>query len=672
MFWRVAFAVACCPCASALNPSLDINQYAHNAWTVREGFFNGLIKAIAQTPDGYLWLGTEFGLLRFDGVRSVPWSPPAVEKIPSSFVRSLLATHDGRLWIGTHEGLASWKDGKLTHYPELEGRDVVSLLEDREGTVWASGIAVTAGRLCGIQSGRSQCYGDDGSLGRGVGLLYEDSRGNLWTYNAGAAEVRRWKPGPSKLYAMPDSALALIEGDDGALLMGMRDGMRKLVDGKAEAYPLPGAGQKFTPNTLLRDRNGGLWIGTQDRGLMHLHHGRTDVFTQSDGLSGDSIAALFEDREGNIWVATRDGLDRFRDFAISTISVKQGLSNVRVSSVLPVRDGSVWFGTYDGLNRWEDGQITIYRKRGSGLPDNHVASLFQDNRGRIWVFTPRGVAYIENGRFIPVGSVPSGVVYSIAGDDAGSLWISHGNQGLFRLLGGSAVERIPWATLGRKDPALALLPDASLGGLWLGLREGGVAYFKDGQVRASYSVAEGLGQGDVNGLQLDRDGTLWAATEGGLSRVKNGRVGTLTSKNGLPCDAVHWVMEDDDHSFWLYMACGLVRIARPELDGWVANSKRVIQATVFDSSDGVRSHALTAGYSPQVSKAADGRLWFLPNDNVSVIDPRHLPINKLPPPVHVEEVKVDGKDWDASHGWRLPALTRDLEIHYTALSYVAP
>ena len=211
------------------------------------------------------------------------------------------------------------------------------------------------------------------------------------------------------------------------------------------------------------------------------------------------------------------------------------------------------------------------------------------------------------------------------------------------------------------------------GGLWLGFYLGGVAYFKDGQVRASYASADGLGEGRVDDLQLDRDGTLWAATEGGLSRVKNGRVATLTSRNGLPCDTVHWVMEDDDHSFWLYTACGLVRIARPELDAWVADPKRTIRITVFDSSDGVRSHADTvSGYSPRVAKSTDGKLWFLSGDGVSVIDPRHLPFNKLPPPVHIEQITADRKTYDASSNLRLPPLVRDLEIDYTALSLVAP
>jgi ligand-binding sensor domain-containing protein/signal transduction histidine kinase len=661
--------LTCCPCASALNPSLDINQYAHTPWTVRDGFFKGGITAIAQTPDGYLWLGTEFGLLRFDGVRPTAWEPPAGEHLPGSDIRSLLAARDGRLWIGAINGLASWKDGKLTHYPELAGQDVYALLEDREGTVWAGGFRLSVGRLCAVQSDSVQCHGEDGSLGRGVYSLFEDSGGRLWV--GAFTGMWRWKPGVPKLYPMPDpeNIQGLIEGDDGGLLIAMRGGITRLIGGKTEPYPLPGAGRQVNPTKLLRDRSGGLWIGTWDRGLLHVHQGRADWFARSDGLSSDFIIGLFEDREGDIWVATSDGLDRFRDFAVSTISVKQGLSSSSVWSVLAARDGSVWLGTLDGLNRWNAGQITIDRKGSGGLPGN-ADSLFQDEGGRIWVSTLSGVTHFDNGRFIPVSGVPGGQVHSIAGDSAGNLWIGDRDHGLFHLLRESVVERIPWASLGRAGAALSLFSDPSQGGLWLGFREGGVAYFKDGQVRASYTGADGLGEGRVESLQLDRDGTFWAATQGGLSRVKDGNVATLTSKNGLPCDTVHWAMEDDDHSFWLYTACGLVQIARIELNAWAANPKRTIQTRNFDSSDGVRSHPTTAGFSPRVAKSADGKLWFLPGDGVSVIDPRHLPFNNLPPPVHIEQVIADRKTHETFSNLHLPPLSRDLEIDYTALSLV--
>jgi ligand-binding sensor domain-containing protein len=312
--------LACCPCASALNPALDINQYAHTAWTVRDGFSKGYISSIAQTPDGYLWLGTEFGLFRFDGVRPVAWQPPAGQHLSNSYIRSLLAARDGRLWIGTNDGLASWKDGKLIHYPELAGRMVVALLEDRKGTVWAGGSAVTpTGRLCAIQSGSTRCYGEDSSFGYGVTSLFEDSGGKLW---AGATTgLWRWKLDSPQLYPMQDPAQALMKGDD-VLLISTPHGIRKFIDGKVEPYSIPGAGRQFKPSRMLRDRNGGLWIGMLDRGLLHVHQGRTDVFGRPDGLSGDTVESLFEDHEGNIWVATRDGFDRFRDFAVPTVSVK--------------------------------------------------------------------------------------------------------------------------------------------------------------------------------------------------------------------------------------------------------------------------------------------------------------------------------------------------------------
>jgi signal transduction histidine kinase/ligand-binding sensor domain-containing protein len=686
------------PGACALDPTLDVSQYAHTSWKIRDGFFKGRITAIAQTPDGYLWVGTEFGLLRFDGVRAVPWQTQAGEHLPGGRIRSLLAASDGSLWVGTDQGLASWKDGKLTQYPQFAAKIVLTLFEDHEGTVWAGTGASTfnAGRLCAMNSGHAQCYGEDGIFGRAVYNLYDDSKGNLWV--GGQSGLWHWKPGPPKLYSIPDSErgiFGLMEDDKGALLIFKSEGVRQLVNGKVEEYPLPGIGRGIKLGRVLRDRNGGLWIATFDHGLFHVHQGRTDVFSEADGLSGSFVEALFEDREGSIWVGNMNGLDRFRDLAAHTIGTKQGLSNVSVQSVLAARDGSVWMFTLDGLNRWKDGQVTIYRKRRGqspaselgareavreiidrGLPDTG-ASLYEDDRGRVWVFG-NGVARFENGRFIPVSGVPNGAASSTAGDSRGELWIAQ-LGGLLHLIRGSVVEQIPWSKLGHKEFGSALAADPSHGGVWVGFLDGGLAYLKDGQVRASYGVGDGLGGGYVSLLQLGSDGVLWAETEGGLSHLKNGRISTLSSRNGLPCDAVHWMMEDDAHSVWLYMSCGLVRIARNELDAWAADPGRRVQASVFDSTDGVRSRARPTGVRPHVAKTPDGKLWFLPTDGVSVIDPQHLPVNKLPPPVHIEQITADGKsywqNWSgdaASAKSKLPALVRDLTIDYTALSLVAP
>ncbi|HMD98431.1 MAG TPA: two-component regulator propeller domain-containing protein [Terriglobia bacterium] len=681
--------------AVALNPSLDISQYAHTVWTLRDGFFPGYIEAMAQTRDGYLWLGTESGLVRFDGVRFVPWKSPAGERLPGSFITGLLAARDGSLWIGTRGGLARWKDGKLTDYPELAGHRVDALVEDRAGTVWSSaGWEDPASQLCAIESSRVQCYGNDGSLGKGVSSLYDDRDGKLWV--AAETGLWRWRPGPPKLYPVRDShglIHSLIGDDNGTILIAMSRGVERLVDGKPESYPLPAVGRQLQPTSLLRDRNGGLWIGTLAQGLLHLHQGRMDRFTQANGLSSDTVSSIFEDHEGDIWVATLSGLDRFRDLAVTTISVKQGLSNDYVQSVLATRDGGVWLGTLNGLNRWKDGTVTIYRKHrtqavsrvastsvvreviDNDLPRGGVQSLFQDSRGRVWVFTKDGLAYFEDGRFTPVRAAGDGSTLSVAGDNLENLWISNVNRGLLHLLRGKVVEALPWTKFGGRY-ATSLVFDPLGGGLWLGFAQGGVSYFKDGQVRKSYASVDGLGDGWVIGLQLDRDGTLWASTEGGLSRVKNGRVATLNDKNGLPCNTIRATVEDDSHALWMYTACGLVRIARAELDGWAAavdkDPKRTVQITAFDNSDGAPSHLVHSGFTPLVAKSADGRLWFATFEGVRVIDPRQISFNPLPPPVHIEQVTADRITYEATSQLRLPSLVRDLQIDFTALSLVAP
>ena len=274
-----------------------------------------------------------------------------------------------------------------------------------------------------------------------------------------------------------------------------------------------------------------------DRGIIHVHHGRTDTFSRSDGLSGDVIFRLFEDREGSVWAATSGGLDRFREFPFTTISDKEGLSSNATQSVVAATDGSVWIGAQRGLTRWKNGQTTVFRKA-TGLPDDMLQSLYQDDGGRIWASTPRGLAYFQNGRFVPVAGVGSGEIHFIAGDKAGNLWLSE-DHSLWHLREGRLFEQIPWSALGRRENASVIAADREQVGLWLGFRDGGVSYFKNRQLRPSYTTANGLAEGEVAGLQLDREGALWAATEGGgVSRLKNGHIATLTSRNGLPCDKI--------------------------------------------------------------------------------------------------------------------------------------
>jgi len=670
-------------CAFALDPSLDVSQYAHTAWKVRDGFTQGAILAIAQTPDGYLWLGTEFGLYRFDGVRAIPWHSTSGTDLLSEHIYCLMVARDGTLWIGTQDGAASWKDGKLRRYPELDGQSISSFLEDREGTIWSSGKRdFYPPQICSIEKTGVHCYGDDGSLSRGgpVAEMYEDAKGTVWAVARDG--IWRWKPSPPKFYPLPigpDYPNGIAEDESGKLLVGMEGGIRRFNDGKTEAFRLPGKLNPFAVRTMLDDRDGGLWIAAYHAGLIHLHRGKVDVFGQSDGLSSDEVMAVYEDRENNLWVATVDGLDRFRNTAVATFSVKEGLSNGEVRSVLADKDGSVWIATPGGLDRWSDGQITTYNHGDGMLNALSPASLFRERSGRLWLSTTQEIGYLEGNLFVAVTSTRDGRLLDIAQDSAGDVWMADQRGGLLHLSSGKLVEQISWSNLGHKDFAISLAADPSRGGIWLGFFGGGLSYFANGKIRETYSSAKGLGAGSVTNLQVEKDGALWAATDSGLSRTKNGRFATLDRGNGLPCDPIHWMIRDDEGSFWLDTPCGLLRLARSEIDAWtvaVDNGRatnRVLHPEVFDNYDGVRVHEQAyRPYNPPITKSLDGRIWFVSFDGISVIDPRHLPFNEVPPPVHIERITANGKTYDTSNGLRLPPRIHDLKIDYTALSFVVP
>ncbi|HEU4413501.1 MAG TPA: two-component regulator propeller domain-containing protein [Candidatus Angelobacter sp.] len=691
----VCLLQACSPRAFALNPSLDISQYAHTAWKVRDGFIKGQVFAMAQTQDGYLWLGTEFGLFCFDGVRAMPWYPPDGQQLASSFVVDLLVARDGTLWIGTLNGIASWKEGKFTQYPEVAGAHAGSFLEDRDGKFWFGTFETSdrKARLCTGLNGMIECQ-ETGNFARGITALYQDHQGNLWV--ASETGLWRWAPGRPQRYEFPRGVLeanSLVEDESGALLVATNEGVKQVSDGRIHDYPLRGLPRDVRPLHFLRDADGSLWTATA-QGILRLHHGTIHRFSATNGLSDDAVNRIFKDREGNVWAGTQSGLDRFREYAFPTISQSQGLSGAGVWSVQATPDGSIWIGTAEGINRWANGHMTLYRSRSAlgrdrqgsqkeldtirptreilhsglaGAPE----SLGVDDSGRLWTATNEGVFYFELERFVRFPGISIRGIFSIASDGQGHVWILDGLAGILYRASKAGVQQVSLSQLGQ-GVARTLLPDQREGGVWIGFYGGGVTHLKDGKALASYSAADGMGSGMVNHLRFGSRGELWVSTEGGLSRIYDGHIATLAGNNGLPCNTVHWSMEDNDHAAWLYMPCGLVRIQQPELDAWASDPKRVIKTTNFDASDGLRSIAVYGSFAPHAAKSSDGRIWFLPRDGVTVIDPHHLPFNKLPPPVHIEQITADGIAYDPSRGPRLPAGVRNLAIDYTALSFVVP
>jgi signal transduction histidine kinase len=670
--------------ARALDTSRQLSQYGHTAWRVEDGVFAGAPNAITQTTDGYVWIGTQAGLTRFDGVRFVSWRPPEGKELPSSRINSLLGARDGSLWIGTAMGLARWRNGELTNYSDPTG-SIMAILEDRAGTIWIAraNISDTKGPLCKVKDTGLRCYGrDDGVTVPYAVALANDSLGNVWL--AGGAMVSRWPPSSADTYVPAvlnpaenfNGVVALAGGPDESVWVGLvhagkGGGLQQLAHGTWRPFITP----EFDASTLevtalLVDRDSSLWVGTLNQGIYRIQGNKVDHFRSSDGLSGDAVSGLFQDREGNIWIVTSRGIDDFHDIRVASFSTRQGLSADQVNSVLASRDGTVWIGNYN-LDVLRLSKITSIQPR-NGLPGREMTSLLEDRAGRLWVGTDEELSVYERGKFTKIhtrdGS-PLGTVRAMTEDVDGSIWVAtrsnENRDRLLRIQGLGIREEISSPQL----PFPNALAGDPHGGVWLGLERGDLARYRNGQMEF-FSLNQSPHGAPVHGLLVNSDASVLAVTTAGLVGWQNGKVQSLTVRNGLPCDVIYALISDRKATLWLYAACGLIAIPNAELQRWWKSPDTTVKSRLFDVFDGARP--MSTPFQPNASESPDGRLWFANQNVVQMIDPAHLDSNPILPPVHVEEIIADHKNYAPRDGLRLPALTRDLEIDYTALSFVAP
>jgi ligand-binding sensor domain-containing protein len=565
----------------AVDPSRHISQYAHTAWRIQDGVFRGAPHAITQTTDGYLWIGTQAGLLRFDGVRFVPWTPPDGQHLPSSNVISLLGARDGSLWIGMEGGLSHWDNRDLTNYL-IEPTRINSIIEDRNGTVWfvRSRLSDVAGGLCQVIGTGMQCYGKaDGLPGSDVGnSLVEDTLGNLWIGSDTA--VVRWKPGSSSTYAPRglksnrgmDGVLGLAADPDGSVWVGMYLaggglGLQQLVQGAWKPFVTPELdGNNLEVQALLLDRENGLWIGTLKQGVYRVHDRKVDHFHSADGLSSDAVYQFYEDHEGNLWAATSRGIDCFRDVRVASFSTVEGLSVDEVDSVLASGDGTVWSSSPGALDALHQGRVSSIRA-GRGLPGNQVTSLLEDHAGRLWVGVDHTMSIYKNGRFRRIDRPdgrPIGLVVGMTEDVENNIWVETIGppRTLIRIHDLKVQEEFPVPQM----PAARKVAADPEGGIWLGLMNGDLARYRHGKTEI-FPFKHGE-DSRVNQLIVNSDGSVLGATPLGVVAWKEGKQQTLTVRNGLACDTVYALIEDSHRAVWLYTQCGLVKIAGTEMQRW--------------------------------------------------------------------------------------------------------
>jgi PAS domain S-box-containing protein len=562
----------------------------------------------------------------------------------------------------------------------------MSILEDRAGTIWIAraNLSETKGPLCKVIDTGLRCYGRDDGLALPFAVtLANDTLGNIWL--AGGAMVSRW-PTSSDTYVPAalnpaenfNGVVALAGGPDGSVWVGLvhagrGGGLQQLAHGKWRPFITPEFdGSTLEVTALLVDRDRSLWVGTLNEGIYRIQGNKVDHFRGSDGLSGDAVSGIFQDREGNIWIATFTGIDNLHDIRVASFSTRQGLSADQVDSVLASRDGTVWIGNYS-LDILRSGKVTSIQPR-NGLPGREMTSLLEDRAGRLWVGTDQELSVYEQGKFRKVltrDGRPLGTVRAMAEDVDGSIWAAtsgHAAENRNRLL------RIQDLKI-REEISSPQLPLANTlaadphGGIWLGLATGGLARFQNGQMEF-ISLNRSPHDGPVQGLLVNSDASVLAATASGLVGWQNGKVQSLTVRNGLPCDVIYALISDRKATLWLYAACGLIAIPNAELQRWWKSPDATVNTRLLDAFDGAQP--MSTPFRPNASQSPDGRLWFANQNVVQMIDPDHLDRNPILPPVHIEEIIADHKSYAPRDALRLPALTRDLEIAYTALSFVAP
>ena len=649
----------------ALDPRKAMTQYSARAWSTDEGLPQSSAMTLAQTPDGYLWIGTEEGLARFDGVRFEVFGPHNAPGLSDTVVTGLGADAEGALWITLRRGLARYRDGTFTTYGVGDGLPannrcfvldagrahlwlgtpdglylfeagrflaqgarlglppgrVTAVRETRDGSVW---VAVGGQGLFHWREGRLRRYGkEEGVPDARLSFLHEDAQGRLWMASWGAG-LARWEQGRIAALALGEGAervYEVISDRDGNVWLAGAEGVLRYSGDRLEALPAPG---RDIGMALLEDREGNVWAGLRAGGLLRLSDSRFTVFARPEGLHDDLVTSVFEDVDGDLWVGTETGgVTRLCAGKTQTYTTDEGLVSDVVNAVWRDRQGALWVGTDRGVQRLRDGQRSTLTRR-QGLADDEVTAVLEDRQGDVWIGTPSGLCRWRGGRLRTYTHRDG-----LASDDVSGLY-----EG--------------------KD-----------GALWILSREGLTR--RHGDRFTTYGAADGLRSSRVLAVHDDGE-TVWIGTlGGGLARLKDGRITSYLPPRGLPTDKVAHILEDESGHLWMSSNKGVLRVAKADLHALAEGRPGQLPVTTYGRADGMRSPECRVGGW----RSRDGRLWFLTIKGVAVVDPAHLEPRTLPPPVVLERMQVNGRA-AAMHGGLELAAGSALELVYTGLALSAP
>lgn len=643
-------------------------DYLLQRWDVDDGLPDDAVAAITQTHDGYLWIGTARGLARFDGVRFRLFTAANTPALVSGNVRFLAEDGDGVLWIGlSRGGVVRYREGvfeTVTQPSDDPENWPTSLVADGESGVWAGLPNLRAARW---RDGTWTQFGEaDGIAGSGAVNCIAGFHGRTWFTTETSCG---FFDGSRFITLATDVSLPQFQPrrDDGCWL-ARADVLRKFNE-RGETLlmgQMPWSGGAAEIQTLAENRDGVLWIGTKGQGLYRLD----DAGIERVPTSHNFITAIHEDREGNLWVGTGGGgLNQLRRRGIRLYDARNGLAGDIVLSICEDNDSALWFGARSaGALRLVGGRFTQFTST-NGWPGGLVTTLCADRGGGVW-FGALGAGLIrwQDGVFRNIG-FNGERIESLYQDREGALWIGTSNAGLLLWRDGKAM-RFPTHDGLRDVTALA---EDGAGHFWAGTQQGDLFCRGDGSFQR-FSRGDGLPGAAIQTILADGTESLWIGTRRGLVRFDGGSFKQITTRHGLPDDDIRQIVADDDGNLWFGSSRGLFRAARHDLDEAAAGLRATVDCVTYGRSDGLGSFEFSDGSHNAACRARDGRFWFATRRGAVEVNAKALVVSSEPPPVHIEELIVDGKPrrLPASGRVEVPPLPDRIELRYTALSLTSP
>lgn len=659
----------------ALDPGKSLTQYAHRIWGQEEGLFQPTIYSILQGRDGFLWLGTQDSLIRFDGMHFREFQQRNQAVFHHTLIRALTEDEAGNLWVASIGAGAAriTPAGQLTRFTVGQGlpSDIVFCLDTPSPhETWFC----TNQGLARFASGQFHVFTiADGLPSNQVRATCQTPQGTRWA-------------------------------------AGIDFGLSRWRGGRFETYTNPFLRAKQTVTALVCARDGSIWAGT-DEGVVHIGPGNAQVITTRDGLPDNEVASLIEGPGGSLWIGTNDGISRLRDGKISVYTTHDGLSHSLVSSLYIDREGSLWAGTKDGLDQFTDGTVTPFTTD-DGLASNDVGPVYEDASGRLWMGTlGKGLNYFDGEHFHSLtrrDGLTGNTILSLAAGAPGELWVGAAN-GLNRLRGGRVIASYTQASGLQAHEIHSLFFDGE-GLLWVGTEHGlecfdGLHFrpVKTDQLSGPAAVLALAGgrntrvfiSTDFPGFYTLHDRTIasysmavsrpidcyfldpphhtaWMGTLGsGLVRWRNGSIAHVHVKDGLYDNRIYGIVQDDRRNFWMASSKGIFRVSVDELDRFADGKTKFVTSIPF--STGQLRFECQSGVQPAACRTRDGRLWFSTTNGLVVVDPNHLVSNHVAPPVQIIATLVNGRPVDSRGQLTVkPWEEKNLEIRYAGLTFVSP